>query len=215
MENIGKYLQEAVAKTDVVNAIASGTLELSNYVRYMADVYCYALHSSQVIAVAGSRLVLSHPELADYLFEHAREELGHDKWAKQDLMELGVKPDQVRKLVPSERCQKMIALEYFYSHHANAVGLFGWMLALEGLGGAIGGSIAKGIDTCLNLEGKGTYFLSGHGEADHHHSAELIGITKKYITCPDEVELVRRVGQMSQNSYVGILDDCVRPEMFV
>lgn len=214
MNSIGQSTKDAVLQTEVAQSIKSGSLKIGAYRRYMADVYCYAKHSSQVIATAGSRLVLSHPKLADYLLEHSREELGHDQWAKQDLRELGLKEKDIHQISPSDACQIMITIEYYYAHHANAVGLFGWMLALEGLGGAIGGAIAKGIDACLSLGGKGTYFLSGHGEADSHHSADLLEVTAAHITTPEDREVVMRVGQLSQWCYVKILENCVSDPLY-
>jgi hypothetical protein len=209
MKNIGTATRDAVLGTDIAKSVASKELSFSAYAQYMADVYCYAQHSSQVIAAAGSRMVLSHPQLADYMFEHSREELGHDQWAMQDLLDLGLSSSRIEKLVPSEPCQRMIAIEYYFAHHANPVGLFGWMLALEGLGGAIGGSIASGVDECLGLGGKGTYFLRGHGHADSHHSADLIAVTAKHIKSHEEQALVTRVGRLSQSCYVGILENSV------
>jgi hypothetical protein len=208
MNNIGNALRDAVLGTRAARSIADGSLGKENYRQYMADVYCYALHSAQVIAAAGSRLVLSHPPLADYLLDHSREELGHDRWASRDLVDLGLNESQIAALNPSDPCQKMIGLEYYFAHHGNPIGLFGWMLALEGLGGQIGGSMAKGIDACLNLNGKGVYFLAGHGEADTHHSADLLEVSDKHITDPGDRALVGRVGRLARDCYVGILENC-------
>lgn len=175
----------------------------------MADVYCYALHSAQVIAIAGSRLVLSHPSLAQYLFRHAEEELGHDKWAASDLQDLGLSPSDIRNIVPSSPCMRMIALEYYYAAHANPVGLFGWMFVLESLGGKLGGSIATAIDQALKLGGKGTYFLHGHGEADAHHSEDLYTVISVNVESAEDQAAFLYMARESEDLYCGILDNAL------
>jgi heme oxygenase len=172
----------------------------------MIDVYCYALHSSQVIAGAGSRLVLSHPALAEYLFRHAVEELGHDKWAESDLNDLGLGADDIKNAVPSSPCARMIALEYYYSAHANPVGLFGWMFVLESLGAKVGGSLAQAVDQVLQLNGKATYFLRGHADADAHHSEDLYSVISANVKSSKDQDAFFLMTRESGDLYCEILN---------
>lgn len=209
-----RVLQETVTNrlmsTEIVRRVMRGDLTLDQYKSYMADVYCYALHSSQVIALAGSRLVLSHPPLAQYLFRHAEEELGHDKWAASDLRDLGLGPSDIGSIVPSSPCARMIGLEYYYAAHANPVGLFGWMFVLESLGGKIGGGIATAVDQALQLGGKGTYFLRGHGEADAHHSEDLYDVISANVESAADRADFLYMARESEDLYCAILDNALR-----
>ena len=144
---------------ETIARIQSGEVGKDEYIRYVSDVYYYAQHSSQVIGHSASRLVSSHPKMADYLFTHAKEELGHDEWARGDLADLGLSDKEISTLSPSYACQKMVAMEYFYACQDDPVGLFGWMYVLECLGGDAAGGLAKGLDNALELNGKGVYFL--------------------------------------------------------
>jgi hypothetical protein len=60
----------------LVQSVLRGDVTRAEYTHYMSDVCCYALHSSQVIAIAGARLVLSHPQMAEYLFRQAGDNWG-------------------------------------------------------------------------------------------------------------------------------------------
>lgn len=208
-----RSLQDKVSarinSTDIVQNLEQGGLTIDQYRSYMADVYCYALHSAQVIATAGSRLALSHPPLAQYLFRHAEEELGHDKWAGSDLQDLGLSPSGIRDIVPSSPCMRMIALEYYYAVHANPVGLFGWMFVLESLGGKLGSGIAAAIDHTLQLGGKGTYFLRGHGEADAHHSEDLFSVISGNIKSVEDKAAFLYMARESEDLYCAILDNAL------
>jgi heme oxygenase len=196
-----------IMSCDIVQQLVSGNISVDQYRRYMSDVYCYALHSAQVIALAGSRLVLSHPPLAQYLFRHAEEELGHDKWAASDLQDLGLSPADIRGIVPSSACARMIGLEYYYAAHANPVGLFGWMFVLESLGGKIGGIMARAVDQTLKLNGKGIYFLRGHGEADAHHSEDLFEMISEHVNSAEDRAAFLYMCREAEELYCGILDN--------
>jgi heme oxygenase len=192
---------------ELVGKVMSRRVELPEYVTYMADVYSYAKHSAQVIATAGTRLALSHPELAEYLFRHAGEELRHDQWAATDLQELGVPHADLSRLEPSSPCLRMIALEYFCATQANPVGLFGWMFVLESLGGRVAGGIAAAIDESLQLQGKGTLFLRGHGEADAQHSEDLFTIIETTVRSESDRSAFVRMARESIELYCEILDN--------
>lgn len=192
--------------TKIVNDLTQGKVTLEQYRTYMCDVYSYALHSSQVIALAGSRLVLSHPPLAQYLFRHAEEELGHDQWAASDLADLGLSTLEIKKVAPSSPCIRMIGFEYYYAAHANPIGLFGWMFVLETLGGKSASGISKAIDQALKLNGKATYFLRGHGDADAQHSEDLCTVIGDGVTSPEDVETFLYTVAESESLYCDILD---------
>jgi heme oxygenase len=198
---------DRLMSTKIVKELTSGNVSLAQYRTYMSDVYCYALHSSQVISLAGSRMVLSHPDLVKYLFRHAEEELGHEKWAASDLEEIGLSSAEIKKIAPSSPCIRMIALEYYYAAQANPVGLFGWMFVLESLGGKSASGIAQGIDHALKLNGKGTYFLRGHGDADAQHSEDLCSVIDVSVKAQEDVETFLFVAEESQALYCSILDN--------
>jgi pyrroloquinoline quinone (PQQ) biosynthesis protein C len=164
-----------------VQSIASGEFCKEQYAAYLCDVFHYARHSSAVIGAAACRLIHAQPALSEYLFRHASEELGHDDWARSDLLVLGWVEERILGSAPSDACLKMMALEYFYAAHDNPVGLFGWMYTLECLGGDVAGPIAAAIDKCLDLGGNGIYFLKGHGDADAHHSVDLTNLISSKI----------------------------------
>jgi pyrroloquinoline quinone (PQQ) biosynthesis protein C len=207
LRRIQNDVTDRLMSTKIVQVLKRGEMTRAQYRTYMQDVYCYALHSSQVIGLSGCRLVLSHPNLSQYLLHHATEELGHDKWAALDLKDLGMSDADIAAIAPSTPCLRMIGLEYYYAAHANPIGLFGWMFVLETLGGRVGGSISQAIDQSLGLQGKGVYFLRGHGEADAHHSEDLFAVITEGVTNAQDREVFLRMVRESEDLYRGILDN--------
>lgn len=199
-----------IISTDIVQNLMDENISMDQYRAYMADVYSYALHSAQVIALAGSRLVPSHPRLSQYLFRHAEEELGNDKWAASDLLDLGLSPSDIDDIVPSSPCVRMIGLEYYYAAHANPVGLFGWMFVLESLGGRVGEKMAQAIDRALGLNGKATYFLRGHGEADTRRSENLYAAIAANVKSAEDRKAFIHMAREAEDLYCAILDNALR-----
>ena len=206
LRQIQEQVVRDVQSSALVQAIASGSVRSEQYAAYLTDVYHYASHSAQVISLAGSRLVLSHPALANYLFGHAQEELGHELWAASDLRELGYSDSEIAASSPSEACTRMLGLEYLYAAHLNPVGLFGWMFVLESLGGKVGGSIAHALDVALNLEGKALYFLRGHGEADAHHCEDLARMIGEHVSNAVDQRDFLTMTSLSRRAYLEILE---------
>ena len=206
IRSIQKKAISRLLSTRIVKELIEGRISLEQYAAYISDVYSYALHSSQVIALAGSRLALSHPPLAQYLYRHAEEELGHDKWAASDLQDLGLSPEEIEKIAPSSSCLRMLGVEYYYAAHANPIGLFGWLFVLESLGGEAGGKIASALDHALQLKGKGTYFLRGHGDADAQHSEDLCSVIQQNVSSPEDIDTFLFVAAESEALYAEILD---------
>jgi len=196
----------------LIDSILNGSFTRAAYINYLADVHFYASHSSRVIALAGARLTGTSLELSDYLFSHAREELGHEAWAASDLNDLGVTAAGLGKLQISSPCLRMVGLEYLYASVDNPVGLFGWMFVLESMGGAVGGGIATAIDRTLALGGNALYFLKGHGVADAHHAEDLVNIIGTHLRNPADRASFERMYEESLDCYCEMLTCAQVPE---
>jgi heme oxygenase len=194
-----------------IKASRAGTRVLSGegsrevYTKYLMNVWHYAQHSAIVIGMAGARAVARAPELADYLLHHAREELGHEQWALDDLAALGIGKDEVRASRPVPACAAMIGYEYYIAAHANPIGLFGWLYVLEAMGEDLGGTIAEKLRADLGLE-QGVKFLAGHGEADEAHTADLTQQIKEHVSDEDLTD-VHHVADVVADLYTRFFDE--------
>jgi len=199
---VRKNVLEAIQLTPAVQGVLSGEPNPVVYGRYLTNVWHYAQHSSIVIGHAAARCVPDNPKLADYLFHHAREELGHDVWALQDMEALGMNIDDVRKSRPVPSCAAMVGFEYFTASHANPVGLFGWLYVLEAMGDDLGQVVSERIAQGLKLP-DGVKFLKGHGEADVAHTKDLTEQIQTNIDSQD-IDDVYHVADVMADLYVRI-----------
>ncbi len=196
---------EALQSTPAVQGVLSGKPNPEVYGRYLTNVWHYAQHSSIVIGLAASRCVADNPKLADYLFHHSQEELGHEVWALDDMAALGMDIDEVRKSRPVSSCAAMVGFEYFTAAHANPVGLFGWLYVLEAMGDDLGHIVSERIAQGLELP-DGVKFLRGHGEADEAHTKDLTEQIQTNIASEDIAD-VHHVADVMADLYVRIFHE--------
>ena len=184
LSGVRTRVRENLLGLEAVGKVLGGSSDPAFYTRYLENIWHYAQHSATVIGLAGSRCVLTHPKLADYLLHHALEELGHEQWALDDLAALNVAKEKVMASRPVPACASMIGLEYYVAGHSNPVGLFGWLFVLEAMGDDLGHVASEAIKKGLNLP-DGVKFLSGHGEADKDHTKEIIDQIEHNVTGQD------------------------------
>ena len=200
---------EHFRKTQAFHRLMSGTLRQQIYIRYLLNVYHYAQHSPKVIALASSRCVGTHPELAAYLLRHAAEEIGHEQWAYSDLRRLGLFDQQIQSSRPGTACASMIGLEYYVAGFWNPVALFGWLFTLEAFGADLATLIGQKLDASLNLGGTATYFLAGHGSVDRDHIKDIVEAIDKHIKSPADFDDMLHIARVSRQLYLGMLQEVV------
>lgn len=197
-----------IKATDTLTNLMAGKLAPRVYARYLTNVWHYAQHSAIIIGTAGARCVTDNPALAHYLLHHAREELGHDQWALDDLAAMGIGEEEVRASRPTPACAAMVGVEYYVAMHANPVGLFGWMYILEAMGDDLGFLASDSISDSMGLA-EGVKFLAGHGEADAEHTVDLTEQITENVRDGDAAD-VNHVADVIAELYVRMFEEIGR-----
>jgi thiaminase len=203
---------QRLTQTRAVAEVLSGKLSPKSYIRYLMNIFHYATHSAVVIGMAGARAVHKSNKVAQYMLHHAIEETGHEAWALSDLKDLGVSEKEILASRPTPSCLAMIGMEYYYAGHGNPIALLGWMYTLEALGDDVGHMIASKVGTGLSLGQKGTYFLSGHGDADHDHIKDITNTIVRDVPTADLGELFY-VAENSAGFYIGLINDALEEDL--
>jgi hypothetical protein len=198
-------VSERIKATSAVSKLLSGDSAIKVYGHYLSNVWHYAQHSAIVIGMAGARAVPRNPKMADYLLHHAREELGHEQWALEDLEALHISADEVKNSRPVVSCAAMIGYEYFIAGHSNPIGLFGWLYILEAMGEDLGHLMAKHITEELGLRSS-VKFLASHGDADEAHTSDLTTQLKKNLYEQDRLD-VYQVANVVADLYVRMFNE--------
>jgi heme oxygenase len=177
---VRQRVAQELAATRMVQGLLAGQPDEASYSRYLVNAFNYAQYSPVIMATASARCMSSHPELAAYLLRHAEEEQGHERWALEDLADLGVDEAQARRERPVLACSELIGFIHYAAAHSNPVGIFGWMYVLEAVGNDMGSPIAGRLRAWMG--GKALRFVAGHGVADTDHTRDLTEQIERYIT---------------------------------
>jgi thiaminase len=201
LEVLRTKIRAELMATKVVQSLFNGAFDADAYARYLRNVYAYAQHSPKVMALAAARCSGTHPELAAYLLQHAREEMGHDRWALDDLRDLGISEDEVWLTPPVPACETMISHMYYTAEHANPIGLFGWMYILEVVGSDLGGAVAAQLERATAASANQHRFVARHGVTDVDHTEELTEQIVRYVQSPEDQMAVTRVAEVTTDLY--------------
>ena len=145
-----------------------------------------------MIGLAGTRCVLSHPPLAQYLLHHAQEELGHDQWALQDLAALGVSEAKARKSRPVPACAAMVGFEYYIAGYGNPVALFGWLYVLE--------AMANGVPVVQPSHGAFPELIAGTGGGALVEAGSVEALADGIFDLWQDPERRQRLGRAGQQA---------------
>jgi thiaminase len=203
MEHLLAVRQRVMADlpaTRIVQSLLTGRPNRDAYVRYLVNVYNYAQYSPVVMAIAASRCLSTHPELARYLLRHAEEEQGHDRWALADLIDLDVAEAEACRARPTPACAALIGYIHYIAAYGNPVGLFGWMYVLEAVGNDMGTPIAQRLQAWLG--GKAMRFIAGYGVADTDHTRDLTEQIQTNITTEQDRADVDEVADVVADLYL-------------
>jgi len=192
----------------LIARILEGAPPKHSYIRYLKNVYLYAIHSAVVIGLAGARAVHRSPPVAAYLLHHATEKTGNEARAFSDLKELGVSEKEILGSKPTANCLSMIGMEYYYAAHSNPVALLGWMYTLQSLGEDIGHLVATKVSEGLSFGRRATSFLRGHADADYDHVKGVTETITRHVPPVDLAELLY-VAEISARFYGGLISDAL------
>lgn len=187
-------------------ALRRGAFSRSQYAAFICDAYHYARQMAPMVGSAAVRLVESHPALAAYLFGLAAEDVGNEALAHSDLVELGWTDAQVVGSAPSPACQEMVALAYYYACHDNPAGVIGWTYVMQSVGADFGASVAKTIDAALELNGRGTRFLTIRGGIAASRAQTCAELINRHLVAEADCYAFGRVAEGALIGYLGLLN---------
>ncbi len=150
--------------------------EQSAYASWLRNSYHYAHNSTRILALAGGVMPSDKTSTSNRFIAHANEEKGHEKLLENDLKFFGLNINDIP--VTYEMKEYYQSLYFWLSPAGNPIGLFGWILSLEGL------AVKKGnwiYNITKNKFGpKATSFLRVHSDADPDHLEKALTMVSQF-----------------------------------
>lgn len=134
------------------------------YVGWLVNSYEYAYRSTRILALTGGRMPRDKTSYSNRFIAHAAEEKGHERLLENDLKNFGL---DIKTLCPNTLGRAFHQSLYYWIYEDNPVGMFGWVLALEGFAVR---NVPQMHEICLKAFGsKCSSFLKVHADEDEDH----------------------------------------------
>lgn len=157
----------------VLDAVANG-MPIARYRKLLLELYHLVWHFNPVCAAAASRVPDKLRQVRYFLYEHMREESGHEQWVMNDLEAVGVNRSTLLAYQPSPHVLGQVGYNYWAADRRDPCSVLGMLYTLEVIASVYGGTFAEAIRHSLLLEGeRGVSFISSHATMDAEHMAEL------------------------------------------
>ncbi len=174
------------------------------YIQWLRDSYEYAFNSTRILAHAAGNMPPEYTQFSDRFVKHAAEERGHEKLLEADLKFFNLVSDNVPASVDAKLFHQ--SLYYWLSQHASPIGLFGWILALEGVACESGNFIFTSCEKAFGP--KAVNFIKLHAEADPDHLAKAFASIEN-LTFSD-LRLVEETLVQYTEAYLKVLNSAAK-----
>lgn len=177
--------------------VLSNGMDGDLYRRVMVEIFHYTRHNSinQAVAALGA----SSPDdlhLLGFVYEHADEELGHEKMIVSDLESVGLLDPDELTAPPLPPTQALIGYLYYVSLIEGAKARLGYSHWAESSYDELDPILARARDD-LGLEDKSMTFFVAHSTIDVKHAEEVREAIVENVATPQEEAAVKRVADTS------------------
>ena len=171
----------------------------------MAQLFHYARHNSINQAVAVFRAEPEEIALLRFAYEHAKEELGHERMILHDLRSSGLlRPDEPLA-DPLPATDALINYLYGVALREGPIPRLGYSYWAESAYRHIAPLLVATRDS-LGLTDRQMTFFAAHAEIDLRHAEQVRDIIRRTVTTPDRAEAVIRVAVTSLWLTIQILE---------
>lgn len=174
----------------VARTLFDGTISAPDYARYLQQTEYYVGVSAHLLEASGERLRAQnrHPAPARLLIEKSGEERGHEDWARDDRLALGITKPSAG---PNAAVRAYIACHCFQAEMGSGAAFLGTAYVLEAISARRAPAAVQNLLARRSIPGieGAVSFLREHGEADQDHIAGLAAILRGFSE-PEEIEAI-------------------------
>jgi hypothetical protein len=175
----------------------------------MLQIYHYTRHNAINQAFATWRVEPERIGLLRFCFEHANEELGHEKMIIHDLESIGLLELGDLITPPLPATEAFIGYLYYVGLHYGAAPRLGYSYWAESVYGHIGDLLGR-AQSDLSLTDKQMSFFVAHAVIDEKHAEEVRHAIKQHTKEGTERDLILQVARTTLRLTGTLLDEVHR-----
>lgn len=194
-ERIEKTWADILESSRLVKAIREGSVSKALYAIYMIQTFHYTAHNARNQGLVGVRHA-DNPVYAKFCFEHAAQEIGHEKMALHDVMSLGLK-NEVFDIPPAlPATDVLIAYLYWVSFTGNPLQRLGYSYWAENAYQFIT-PLINNLSEVLDLKPAQLTFFIAHSDIDIEHFNEIKLMLRRTCKCQEDWDAITTVMETS------------------
>lgn len=170
-ERVEKSWADILENSRLVKAIREGCVSRALYAIYMIETFHYTAHNARNQGLVGVRHA-DNPVYAKFCFEHAAQEVGHEKMALHDVMSLGLKNEVFDIPSALPETEVLIAYLYWISFTGNPLQRLGYSYWAENAYQFIN-PLINSLSETLELKPAQLTFFVAHSDIDIEHFNEI------------------------------------------
>jgi pyrroloquinoline quinone (PQQ) biosynthesis protein C len=164
----------AMESMSAMQEMLQGRLTREGYARFLMGLYPIVSNFCPMMAAAAGRCSDRLPAVRNYLYDHIKEEQGHEQMVLDDLAALDVDPHPIPSRRPFPPVQALLGFNYHAIASEGPCGVLGMVYVLEIASSVYGAKVAQSTSRNLSLPlSQGFTFLDSHAELDEDHMGEL------------------------------------------
>jgi len=171
----------------------------------MVQIFHYTRHNSINQAVAALRALPEETALLRFVYNHAREELGHERLIVRDLKSIGLMAGAEITEAPLPATDALINYLYGVSLREGPVARLGYSYWAESAYRQINPLLLAARDS-LSLTSDNLSFFVAHAEIDSRHAEQVRTAIRRAVTTPERAEAVHRTAVTSLWLTIQILE---------
>jgi pyrroloquinoline quinone (PQQ) biosynthesis protein C len=172
--------------------VESQTVTPNLYRDLMIEIYHYTKHNSR--NQAATAFIEAPDALLKFAYQHAAEELGHERMVIRDLESLNLFREEDLKRDPLPSTEALIGYLYYVALKYGPVARLGYSFWAEDVYDQIGSGLAK-IRQDLSLTDRNMTFFVAHAKIDEKHIDQVTDCITRFATTPEQQQLVLKVAR--------------------
>lgn len=204
-DRIATKWDELLSGSKLAQAIHSGEIKKSLFAIYMIETFHYTSHNARNQALVGVRDA-SNPVYTKFCFQHAAEEVGHEKMALHDLKNIiGFDNLEIAIPKPLPETETLIAYLYWISATGNPLQRLGYSYWAENCYQYINPLIDK-LRVALNLGPSQLTFFIAHSDIDSDHFEEIKRVIERACRTTQDLDDITNIMEVTLNLTGKMLD---------
>ena len=200
---------EIIENADWSEFVMSGNYDRRFYGIFLIQTYHYVRHNPKHQALVATRNVEMPIPYAQFCYEHAEEETGHEMMAYNDLVNLGLSDKRPTLPGPHPSTEVFIGYLYWVSSQGNPLRRLGYSFWAEDSYGYIAELMSK-VKSTLGLDNSQMSFLVSHATIDEEHAKDIENMIHRFCKTEDDWQEVEKVLNTSLKLQSNMLDNVVQ-----